>query len=37
MSHVRDIATDTAQALVEKLTGKAVTAAALKSALGKVS
>ena len=37
MSHVRDIATDTAQALVEKLTGKAATAAVLKSALGKVS
>lgn len=37
MSHVRDIATDTAQALVEKLTGKSATQAALKSALGKVS
>ena len=37
MSHVRDIATDTAQALVEKLTGKTATQAALKSALGKVS
>jgi len=37
MSHVRDIATDTASALVEKLTGKAATAAAMKSALGKVS
>ena len=37
MSHVRDIATDTAQVLLEKLTGKAATATALKSALGKVS
>jgi F-type H+-transporting ATPase subunit b len=37
MSHVRDIATDTAQALVEKLTGKSATATAMKSALGKVS
>ena len=37
MGHVRDIATETAQAVVEKLSGKAVTAAALKSALGKVS
>ena len=36
MSHVADIATETAQALVEKLTGKAATAAALKSAIGKV-
>lgn len=37
MSHVRDIASDTASALIEKLTGKAATAATLKSALGKVS
>ncbi len=37
MSHVTEIASDTAQALVEKLTGKAATAAALKSAFGKVS
>ena len=36
MSHVRDIAGDTAQALVEKLTGKAATATALKSAFQKV-
>ncbi len=36
MTHVTDIASETAQALVEKLTGKAATAAALKSALGKV-
>jgi len=36
MAHVTDIASETAQALVEKLTGKAATAAALKSALGKV-
>ncbi len=36
MGHVNDIATETASALVEKLTGKAATAAALKSALGKV-
>ena len=35
MSHVAQIATDTASALVEKLTGKAATAAALKSALPK--
>jgi F-type H+-transporting ATPase subunit b len=37
MSHVRDIAGETASALVEKLTGKAATAAALKAAFGKVS
>jgi F-type H+-transporting ATPase subunit b len=37
MSHVTDIAGETAQALVEKLTGKPATAAALKSAFGKVS
>jgi len=37
MSHVRDIAADTAQVLLEKLTGKAATNAVLKSALGKVS
>jgi F-type H+-transporting ATPase subunit b len=37
MSHVRDIAAETASALVEKLTGKAATAAALKAAFGKVS
>ncbi len=37
MAHVTEIASDTAQALVEKLTGKAATAAALKSAFGKVS
>lgn len=37
MAHVTDIAGDTAQALIEKLTGKAATAAALKSAFGKVS
>jgi len=36
LTHVTDIAADTAQALVEKLTGKAATAAALRSALGKV-
>ena len=36
MSHVADIASETAQALVEKLTGKPATAAALKSAIGKV-
>ena len=36
MTHVIDIAGETAQALVEKLTGKAATAAALKSAFGKV-
>ena len=37
MAHVTDIAGETAQALVEKLTGKPATAAALKSAFGKVS
>jgi F-type H+-transporting ATPase subunit b len=37
MGHVRDIAAETASVLVEKLTGKAATAAALKAALGKVS
>ncbi len=37
MGHVRDIAGETASALVEKLTGKAATAAALKAAFGKVS
>ncbi|EGF90165.1 ATP synthase B' chain [Asticcacaulis biprosthecium C19] len=37
MAHVTDIAGETAQALVETLTGKAATAAALKSAFGKVS
>jgi F-type H+-transporting ATPase subunit b len=36
MSHVRDIASDTASALVAKLTGKAPTQAALKSAFNKV-
>ena len=36
MAHVADIASETAQALVEKLTGKPATAAALKSAIGKV-
>ncbi|MFT4075205.1 MAG: hypothetical protein QM647_06695 [Asticcacaulis sp.] len=36
MGHVSDIAQETASLLVEKLTGKAATAAALKSALGKV-
>ena len=36
MSHVSDIAQETASLLVQKLTGKAATAAALKSALGKV-
>ena len=36
MSHVREIASDTAQALVEKLTGAAPTAASLKSAFDKV-
>lgn len=36
MSHVRDIASETASALVEKLTGKAATQAALKSAYQKV-
>ncbi|ESQ83363.1 hypothetical protein AEAC466_14030 [Asticcacaulis sp. AC466] len=36
MGHVADIASETASLLVEKLTGKAATAAALKSALGKV-
>ena len=36
MSHVGDIASETASLLVQKLTGKAATAAALKSALGKV-
>jgi F-type H+-transporting ATPase subunit b len=33
MHHVKDIATETAQAMIEKLTGKAANAAALKSAL----
>lgn len=37
MAHVSDIAGETAQVLVEKLTGKPATAAALKSAFGKVS
>lgn len=36
MSHVRDIASETAQALVEKLTGKSATAAAIRSAFEKV-
>ncbi len=36
MSHVREIASDTASALVQKLTGKAATQAALKSAYQKV-
>jgi len=36
MGHVSDIASETASLLVQKLTGKAATAAALKSALGKV-
>ncbi len=36
MSHVSVIASETASLLVQKLTGKAATAAALKSALGKV-
>jgi F-type H+-transporting ATPase subunit b len=36
MGHVSDIAQETASLLVQKLTGKAATAAALKSALGKV-
>ncbi|MGZ3297552.1 MAG: F0F1 ATP synthase subunit B family protein [Asticcacaulis sp.] len=36
MTHVRDIASGTAQALVEKLTGKSATAAALRSAFEKV-
>jgi F-type H+-transporting ATPase subunit b len=36
MGHVADIAQETASLLVEKLTGKAATTAALKSALGKV-
>ena len=35
MGHVAEIASDTAQAMVEKLTGKAATAAALKAAFGK--
>ena len=37
MSHVAEVASDTAQAMVEKLTGKPATAAALKAAFGKVS
>lgn len=36
MAHVSDIASETASLLVEKLTGKAATAAALKAAIGKV-
>jgi F-type H+-transporting ATPase subunit b len=36
MSHVREIASETAQALVEKLTSKRATAAALQSAFDKV-
>jgi F-type H+-transporting ATPase subunit b len=36
MSHVRDIASETASALVQKLTGKAATQAALRSAQQKV-
>lgn len=36
MSHVRDIASETASALVQKLTGKAATQAALRSAYQKV-
>ncbi len=37
MGHVAEIASDTARAMVEKLTGTQPTAAALKSAFGKVS
>ena len=37
MGHVAEIASDTAKAMVEKLTGTQPTAAALKSAFGKVS
>lgn len=36
MAHVSDIASETASLLVEKLTGKAATAAALQAAIGKV-
>ena len=37
MSHVNDIAGETAQALIEKLTGRAATAATLKTAFARVS